>query len=57
MKYYVLAQKYDRKAGEVILTVVGSFNDFMMAWLFKDSYEAEYKTKAKITEVREVEAL
>ena len=54
MKYFVIAEKWDEKKGIIVKFIAGEFTEYMMAKLFKDAYNQNYYTDAKIVEESEL---
>jgi len=51
-KYYVIATRWSDETKSQIRTIVGEFDEWMLAKLFCDAYSAEFMTEAHIVEVR-----
>lgn len=51
MKYQVWAVQFDREAGAQREFMIGEFNTYMNAKLFRDAYNAHYSANARIQEI------
>ena len=48
VKYYVVAKKYDRRLEKQILYIAGEFDSFVLAEIFRDTYNTHYSADAQI---------